>query len=150
MSTNFINKLPQASKIWAAEALAGIIVADGVVTKEELKILRESITFLEDLSQVTAIIEKVKAKELPKLEILKCDRKVAANLLMSLAMVAVTDDAITQPEEKYFVYISGKLGFEMQYALKVIRWAQGYIKLSKEKKTLLTIGENSSAIYNSL
>ncbi|MDX2469635.1 MAG: hypothetical protein QNL04_03545 [SAR324 cluster bacterium] len=147
MAANFISNLPPAAKIWAAEALAGIIVSDGVVTGEELALLRESIAFLDDIEQVGRIVEKIKNKERVTLEILRCERKMAANILMSLAMAAMTDDKISPPEVEYFVYVAGKLGFDMQFAHRVIRWGQDFIKLNKEKKTLVTIGSSANAMY---
>ncbi len=147
MTANFISHLPSEAKIWAAEALAGIIVSDGLVTGEELSLLRESIAFLDDIEQVSRVVEKVKAKERVTLEILKCDRKMAANLLMSLAMAALTDDKLSSPEVEYFVYVAGKLGFDMQYAHKVIHWGQSFIKLNKEKKNLVAMGASANAQY---
>ena len=36
MSGSFISHLPKAAQLWSAKAIAGIIVADGIVTNAEL------------------------------------------------------------------------------------------------------------------
>ena len=147
MSGAFIKILPPEVKLWAARAVAGLIIADGVVSEAELAVLRESISFLDDLNQVNEIVELVKLKERPQLEVLKCERKLASNLLLALAMVAMTDDKLTGYETEYFTYIAGKLGFEPRFAHVVILWAKDFIKLTKKKKDIIAMGEKTPPMY---
>lgn len=133
MSATFIDHLPEAAKIWSAKAIAGIIVADGVVTNAELSILRESISFLEDTEIINEIVEMVKIREKPKLQVLKTDRATAAKILISLAVVALTDDKLNALEVAYFNYIAGKMGFEKKMARAAMDWSREFMALDKKK-----------------
>ncbi len=147
MSGSFISSLPQAAKIWSAKAIAGIIVADGMVTNAELGVLRESIGFLEDVNSINEIVNMVKNREKPKLEVLKTDRGLATKILMSLALVAMVDDKLSTAETEYFVYIAGKLGFEHGIAKATINWGREFIALNKKKQAIIKMGEQSSPVY---
>lgn len=147
MSGSFISHLPKAAQLWSAKAIAGIIVADGVVTNAELEVLRESISFLEDVNSINEIVAMVKDREKPTLEVLKTERSIATKILMSLALVALTDDKLTQPETEYFTYIAGKLGFESGIAKSVMNWGREFIALNRKKQNILKKAEESSPVY---
>ncbi len=147
MSGTFINSLPEIAKIWSAKAIAGIIVADGVVTNAELVVLRESISFLEDKDIVNEIVEMVKSREIPKLEVLKTDRNIATKILISLALVALTDNKLSAKEEQYFSYIAGKLGFQKNLAKTAMNWGREFIALNKKKEAIIKRGEDSPPTY---
>jgi hypothetical protein len=147
MSGSFISHLPKAAQIWSAKAIAGIIVADGVVTNAELVVLRESISFLEDMGAINEIVTMVKNREKPTLGVLKTDRVIATKILMSLAVVTFTDDKISQAETEYFNFIAGKLGFEHGIAKAVMNWGREFIALNKRKQNIIKKAEESKPIY---
>lgn len=147
MSGSFISHLPKAAQVWSAKAIAGLIVADGMVTNAELGVLRESIGFLEDVESINEIVGMVKDRIKPKLEVLKTDRVIATKILMSLALVALTDDKISQAEAEFFTYIAGKLGFESGIAKAVMNWGREFIALNKKKQNIIKMGEESSPVY---
>ncbi len=147
MSATFINILPEIAKIWSAKAIAGIIVADGVVTNAELSILRESISFLEDSEIINEIVEMVKIREKPKLQVLKTDRGTATKILISLAIVALTDNKLNANEIEYFNYIAGKMGFEKSMAKTIIAWGREFIELDKKKQQIIKKGKESKPVY---
>ncbi len=147
MSATFIDNLPEIAKIWSAKAIAGIIVADGVVPNAELSILRESISFLEDTEIINEIVEMVKIREKPKLQVLKTDRVTATKILISLAIVAFTDDKLNANEIEYFNYIAGKMGFEKSMAKNAMDWGREFIDLDKKKKQLIKKGKESTPVY---
>ncbi len=147
MSATFIDNLPEIAKIWSAKAIAGIIVADGIVTNAELSVLRESISFLEDTEIINEIVEMVKIREKPKLQVLKTDRVTATKILISLAIVAFTDNKLNVNEIEYFNYIAGKMGFEKSLAKKAMNWGREFIELDKKKHALIKTGKESTPVY---
>jgi hypothetical protein len=147
MSATFINNLPEIAKVWSAKAIAGIIVADGVVTNAELSILRESISFLEDSETINEIVDMVKIREKPKLQVLKTDRATATKILISLAVVTLTDNKLNASESEYFNYIAGKMGFEKKIAKNAVDWGREFIALDKKKQQLIKKGTESTPIY---
>jgi len=147
MSATFINNLPEIAKIWSAKAIAGIIVADGIVTNAELTILRESIGFLDDAETINEIIEMVKVREKPKLQVLKTDRATATKILISLAVVAFTDEKLNAAEVDYFNYIAGKMGFEKKMAKAAMDWGREFILLDKKRQELIKTGSETAPVY---
>jgi len=147
MSATFINNLPEIAKVWSAKAIAGIIVADGVVTNAELSILRESISFLEDAETINEIVDMVKIREKPKLQVLKTDRTTATKILISLAVVTLTDDKLNAAEIEYFNYIAGKMGFEKKIAKNAMDWGREFIALDKKKRQLIKKGSETTPVY---
>jgi len=147
MSATFINQLPATAKVWSAKAIAGIIVADGKVSNAELEILRESINFLGDGQTINEIVEMVKIREIPKLEVLKTDRVVATKMLISLAIVTMTDNKLSANEIRHFNYIAGKLGFEKNMAKNAISWAREFIDLDKKKQQIIKKAQDSAPVY---
>ena len=147
MSGAFIRALPEAGKIWAAKAIAGIIVADGVVTDGELNVLKESISFLNNKDTINEIVGLVKDRVKPDLEVFKTDRKTSANILLSLGLVAVSDDKLTMHETQYFNYIAGKLGFEAGFAKVALTWAKEFISLNNKKNQLILLSEKERPVY---
>ncbi|MBT4090055.1 MAG: hypothetical protein HOE30_16335, partial [Deltaproteobacteria bacterium] len=118
-----------------------------VVTNAELSILRESISFLEDTEIIYEIVEMVKIREKPKLQVLKTDRVTATKILISLAIVAFTDDKLNANEIEYFNYIAGKMGFEKSMAKNAMDWGREFIDLDKKKKQLIKKGKESTPVY---
>ncbi|MBU2645457.1 hypothetical protein KKI24_12190 [bacterium] len=147
MSATFISNLPEIAKVWSAKAIAGIIVADEVVTNAELSILRESISFLEDAAVINGIVEMVKIREKPKLQVLKTDRATATKILISLAIVALTDDKLNANEIEYFNYIAGKMGFEKNMAKTVLAWSREFNELDRKKQQIIQKGMASKPVY---
>ncbi len=122
-------------------------MADGVVTNAELSVLRESISFLEDTEIINEIVEMVKIREKPKLQVLKTDRVTATKILISLAIVAFTDNKLNANEIDYFNYIAGKMGFEKSLAKKAMSWGREFIELDKKKHELIKTGKDSTPVY---
>ncbi|MBU3916790.1 TerB family tellurite resistance protein [bacterium] len=147
MSASFIKSLPKAAQVWSAKAIAGIIVADGMVTNAELGVLRESIGFLESIDTINEIVNMVKSREKPKLEVLKTDRSLATKILISLVLVALVDEKLSQAEIDYFIYIAGKLGFEPGIVKKTINWGREFVALNKKKQEIIRMGEESTPVY---
>lgn len=150
MSNAFIKSLPNVAKKWAANAVAGIISADGIITEKETELLREVISFLENIQDINEIIATVKNRQKPELKVLKTDRKTASKLLMTLAMVALTDDNLTGAEAEYFRYIGNRLGFDRNFSEEIIKWGQDYIVLNNRKKSLMKKAEELSPVYHSI
>lgn len=61
--TPFIETLPSAAKKWFAYAVAGMVVADGQVTEEELTHLKETVRFLDHIDDVNDVIGVIRRRE---------------------------------------------------------------------------------------
>jgi len=147
MAETSIETLPDEAKIWTAKAIAGVIVADDVLKKEELIILREAIGFLDDAKLVNQIINQIKKRSLPELEQFKTDRKTAVKIIMILAHAASVDTELTHHEIDYVVAAGKKIGLAKKFILRVIDWSQEFVRVAIEQEELLTEGHKSKAKY---
>ncbi|MBT4264715.1 MAG: hypothetical protein HN580_07600 [Deltaproteobacteria bacterium] len=132
-----IEKLSAEMKSWFANAIVGMITADGAVTDDEVSFLREAIDFLDNIEDINRIVELVKQRESPPLQSSKVDILVARAMLFYIADIAVIDGSLSQQEVNYFKYMGNKIGIDETYTIKVIGWAKDNYKLKKRKQELL-------------
>lgn len=148
MTGTSIEKLSEEAKRWTAKAIAGVIIADDVLKKEELKILREAIGFLDDAKLVNQIINQIKNRSLPELEQFKTDRKTAVSIIMILAYTASADTELTHHEIDYVIAAGKKIGLAKKYTIRVIDWSQECVRVKIEQEKLLSDGHKSKAKYS--
>ncbi len=144
-----LKDLTKEAKIWTAKAIAGVIIADGVVTSEEVEILSEAIDFLDDSRIVGKIITQVKSRITPEISNLNVDRSTAVDILMVLTYVASVDTDFTFQEMEYMIDLGSMLGFELEYTQRVIDWNQENLALQEKKQRLIHQGLNLEPVYHS-
>jgi uncharacterized tellurite resistance protein B-like protein len=132
-----LGKLPPEMKFWFANAIVGMISADGAVTDDEVGFLREAIDFLDNVEDINRIVEMVKKRETPPLQNTNVDILIARSMLFYIADIAVIDGSLSQREVNYFKYIGNKVGIDDTYSLKVIGWAKDNYNIKKRKQELL-------------
>ena len=142
-----IETLSEEAKIWTAKAIAGVIIADDVLKKEELKIFREAISFLDDTKLVNQIINQIKKRSLPEPEVFKTDRKTAVQIIMILAHAAFVDTDLSRHEIDYIVTAGKKIGLSKRYITRVINWNQEYVQIELKRDKLLSDGYKSKVKY---
>lgn len=143
MNKALIDSLPYEVKKWFANAVVGIITADGVVTESELAHLRETIGFLDNMEDINNIVSLVKEKKTPAISKLKTDANTACLLLMQIASVAISDDRLTTQESDFFAYVGKKIGFEASFTESILEWARENLKANKHKKSILEHAKSS-------
>lgn len=148
MIENSIEMLSEDAKIWTAKAIAGVIIADDVLNKEELKILREAIGFLDDAKLVNQIIKQIKKRSLPEPEVFKTDRKTAVQIIMILAHAASVDTELSHQEIEYIVTAGKKIGLPQKYITRVINWNKEYVQLELKRERLLNDGHKLKVKYD--
>ncbi|MGK0290079.1 MAG: hypothetical protein ACI86H_001534 [bacterium] len=147
MSNTILAKLPYKAKKWAAKAIAGVITADGKVTSEELEMLKETIDFLDSTDDVSHIIGVVKSLGKPDLGIFETDRKTASKILLSVAVVVISDNHIAPEEVEFFSYVGRCLGFEDEFSQKVIQWGKDFLELELRRKGLSQEAQERLPVY---
>lgn len=150
INTDFVQTLPPDAKKWLAHAIAGMICADGVVDKSEMEYLREAINFLENVDEINVLVEIVKKKEKPVLQILKIDRKPAFQLLSHLARLSIVDGHLSQPEVEFLKYAGSRLGFSSDFCLEVGKWVHNYLGVVKMEKTLMSQAIKTPAVFRNI
>lgn len=142
------NHLPERTLRWFAQAIAGMVASDGVVDEKEIEYLRKAIDFLPHKNKVIEIMEQVKRRELPELtQFREGNRTIAFRLYLNLAKVAIADDVFTEGEEKFLIYVGGKLGFNKDYCKKFATWARNQASCDRALVKLADYAQKVPAEY---
>lgn len=126
----FLDSLATDEKSWFAKAIAGIIISDGVVDKNELEFLRQFLSFLDNPEDVNALLELVKSMKLPQLGYLQTDKEKAFTILKYLVQFIIIDDDLHPMEEKFFRQATKLLGFSSDVADKFLKIADHLTKVA--------------------
>lgn len=133
-----IEKLSSEMKTWFANAIVGMISADGAVSDDEVPFLREAIDFMDNVEDINRIVEMVKKRETPPLQNTTVDTQIARAMLFYIADIAVTDGSLSQREVNYFKYMGNKIGIDDTFSLKIIAWAKDNYKIKKRKAEMMS------------
>lgn len=139
--------LNQDEKTWIAKAMGGLIVSDGYISEEELRILRESIKFLGNIELIEQIVAEIKNKKVSQIGALKVDRTKSVKMLFFLARVALADNKLTLAGAKHFGVAAQKLGFSKNFAKRVIAWAREVYQVEKKGEGLMNEGQKTKALF---
>ena len=145
----FISTLSDEEKKWLSFSIVGVVCADGKITSSELSHLRYVLAFL-DKKYLNEIMVFIKRKELPKLDVLKTNRKKSSQILMYLASIVITDDMLVKEEVDYFKYLGGKLGFDPAFSTELMKWGKEFIMVNRLKRKLLKIAEDTPPVYQTV
>ncbi|MBF0352232.1 MAG: hypothetical protein HQM11_14460 [SAR324 cluster bacterium] len=147
MDKQLLENLSAEAKTWLAHAIAGMISADGVVDKSEMVFLRDAIGFMENVEDVNALVNMVKAKEKPELQNLKIDRKNAFLIYCELGRLAVVDQKLSVPEVEFLKYAGSKLGFPEMFCNELVKWAYELMSVLKQETQLMYQAEKMPPVY---
>ena len=91
---------------WVVNAIASIVIADGIIEKHEFLALQEAIGFLESKDEVHNLMAQVKEKKLKEVTPIKMKPELSVKVYFYLAAMAIID---------------GNLKMEIQIKLKGIK-----------------------------
>ncbi|MGK5093666.1 TerB family tellurite resistance protein [Deltaproteobacteria bacterium TL4] len=137
-----IGTLSSEEKVWMAQAIANMIVADGVVVEAEIQFFTDIISFLdrkEDVLRLVEVVKRRKQVELPKLEM---RRKNAIHMVMNLAVIAISDNKLRQSEAQVLRTITNQLNLPPTVSEKVLRWASDLLALRKKEQEIMDLVEH--------
>ncbi len=137
MNIKFIYKLSKETKIWIAQAVAGLITADRAVCDEEVQFLRKAIDFLDDKAEILKVIDLVKLRNKPSLGRLEIDLELSCRILFFLSEVIVADHTLTKGEIEYFQTIGMLLGMDSEKCFKIVQWSNKSYHLQLKKENLI-------------
>ncbi|MBF0280629.1 MAG: TerB family tellurite resistance protein [SAR324 cluster bacterium] len=126
----FLATLTPEVKNWFAKAIAGVIISDGIVEKYELEFLRQILTFLDNPADISALLDLVKAKQMPQLESLQIEKEKGFTILKYLIQFIVIDDDFHPEEEKFFRKAAKLLGFPAPVVDKFLEIADHLTKVA--------------------
>ena len=84
---------------WIVNAIANIVIVDGVIEKHEFVALQEAIELLESRDEVHDLMKKVKERDLYEVKDIKMELELAIKVFFYLAAIAVIDGNLKKSEK---------------------------------------------------
>ncbi len=110
---------------WVVNAIANIVVADGVIEKHEFVALQEAIGLLKDKEEIHALMDRVKKKEIIEIRAIKINDELAIKVFFYLAAIAVIDGELKKSEAEMLKKCGKCMGLEDDLVKAVIVFARG-------------------------
>jgi hypothetical protein len=123
-----LDEMSAEEKIWFANSIAGMVVADGHADKSEMSFLREAINFLDGKDEIDNLMVIIKNGIPPELAPLDIDPKQAFLMLKYLAQLMVVDADLSPKEISYFLLAGRLLGFNNEILNKLWKSARSLLE----------------------
>ena len=106
-----VSVLSDEEKLWFAQAIAGMVIADGRVDNAEVEFVKTAIGFLSNQEDVVSIMAVIKQNKIPTLGVSKIEPKASFVMLKYLAEIMVADHRLSESEVLFFNQVGKLLGF---------------------------------------
>ena len=119
---------------WVVNAIANIVVADGIIEKHEFVALQEAIGLLQDKEEIHALMDRVKKKELIEISSIRINDELAIKIFFYLAAIAVIDGELKKSEAKMLKTCGHSMGLEDDLIKAVIQWTLKQMEINRKLK----------------
>ena len=127
---------------WVVNAIASIVLADGIIEKHEFIALQEAISFLESKDEVHNLMTKVKEKKLDEVTPITMKPELSVKVYFYLAAMAIIDGNLKKSEQELLKKCGRCLGIERDVETAVMRWAINQLEVNKKLKDDLQSSHN--------
>ena len=127
---------------WVVNAIASIVLADGIIEKHEFIALQEAISFLESKDEVHNLMTKVKEKKLDEVTPITMKPELSVKVYFYLAAMAIIDGNLKKSEQELLKKCGRCLGIERDVETAVTRWAINQLEVNKKLKDDLQSSQN--------
>ena len=136
---------------WVVNAIANIVVADGVIEKHEFVALQEAIGLLKDKEEIHALMDRVKKKEIIEIRAIKINDELAIKVFFYLAAIAVIDGELKKSEAEMLKKCGHCMGLEDDLIKAVTQWTLKQMGINRKlKEDLKTSNSFRSRIIESI
>ena len=119
---------------WVVNAIANIVVADGIIEKHEFVALQEAIGLLQDKEEIHALMNRVKKKELIEISNIRINDEVAIKVFFYLAAIAVIDGELKKSEAEMLKKCGQCMGLDDDLVKAVIQWTLKQMEINRKLK----------------
>ncbi len=123
-----LDEMSAEEKMWFANSIAGMVVADGHADQSEMSFLREAINFMDDKDEIDKLMVIIKNGNPPELGPLDIDPKQAFLMLKYLAQLMVADADLSPKEISYFLLAGRSLSFNNEILNKLWKSARALLE----------------------
>ena len=119
-------------RVWVVNAIANIVVADGIVEKHELVALQEAIAHLDSKEEIIDLMKKVKENNLLEVKKIKIDPDISLKIFFYLAGIAVIDGNLKKSEAELLKKCGNCLALDADIVRAVISWALKQLETTRK------------------
>ena len=123
---------------WVVNAIANIVVADGIIEKHEFVALQEAIGLLENKEEIHALMDRVKKKEIIEIKTIRIIDELAIKVFFYLAAIAVIDGELKKSEAEMLKKCGLCMGLDDDLIKAVIQWTLKQMEINRKLKEDLT------------
>ena len=123
---------------WVVNAIANIVVADGIIEKHEFVALQEAIGLLQDKEEIHALMDRVKKKEIIEIKSIRINDELAIKVFFYLAAIAVIDGELKKSEAEMLKKCGLCMGLDDDLIKAVIQWTLKQMEINRKLKDDLT------------
>ena len=119
---------------WVVNAIANIVVADGIIEKHEFVALQEAIGLLQDKEEIHALMDRVKKKEMIEIQSIRMNDELAIKVFFYLAAIAVIDGELKKSEAEMLKKCGLCMGLDDDLIKAVIQWTLKQMEINRKLK----------------
>ena len=127
---------------WVVNAIANIVVADGIIEKHEFVALQEAIGLLENKDEINALMDRVKKKEIIEIKSIRINDELAIKVFFYLAAIAVIDGELKKSEAEMLKKCGLCMGLDDDLIKAVIQWTLKQMEINRKLKDDLNKSNN--------
>ena len=127
---------------WVVNAIANIVVADGIIEKHEFVALQEAIGLLQDKEEIHALMDRVKKKEIIEIKSIRIIDELAIKVFFYLAAIAVIDGELKKSEAEMLKKCGLCMGLDDDLIKAVIQWTLKQMEINRKLKEDLKNSNN--------
>ena len=127
---------------WVVNAIANIVVADGIIEKHEFVALQEAIGLLENKEEIHALMDRVKKKEIIEIKTIRIIDELAIKVFFYLAAIAVIDGELKKSEAEMLKKCGLCMGLDDDLIKAVIQWTLKQMEINRKLKEDLKKSNN--------
>ena len=127
---------------WVVNAIANIVVADGIIEKHEFVALQEAIGLLENKEEIHALMDRVKKKEIIEIKTIRIIDELAIKVFFYLAAIAVIDGELKKSEAEMLKKCGLCMGLDDDLIKAVIQWTLKQMDINRKLKEDLNKSNN--------
>ena len=117
---------------WVVNAIANIVIVDGIIEKHEFVALQEAIGLLDSKEEIHDLMNKVKERNLFEVENIEMEQGLAIKIFFYLAAIAVIDGNLKKSEKELLNKCGNCLGLEADLVHAVTRWSLNQMEINSK------------------
>ena len=127
---------------WVVNAIANIVVADGIIEKHEFVALQEAIGLLQDKEEIHALMDRVKKKEIIEINSIRINDELAIKVFFYLSAIAVIDGELKKSEAEMLKKCGLCMGLDDDLIKALIQWTLKQMEINRKLKEDLKKSNN--------